>query len=275
VTRRLLATLLAVAVVAVAAVTYARSHGGAEARDRLTGIALTGPVGGAIIVHHEPFAGMPAMTMTFSVPAGTVVHPGDRITADVDTTAEPWALSSVAVTAAPVPRSGPQIAFLDVGDRVPATPFIDAAGRAVTLAALRGRPYALTFIYTRCRDPRMCPFVSAKLHLLQTRTAGSPIALVEVSLDPAYDRPPVLRRYGALFGADPARWQLFTGDPRTVLDFAARFRILERSAGPDTIVHTERLAIVDATGRIRRFYDDPNWRIDDVARALRAPSPRA
>jgi cytochrome oxidase Cu insertion factor (SCO1/SenC/PrrC family) len=103
---------------------------------------------------------------------------------------------------------------------------------------------------------------------VQTRTASTNAALVEVSLDPAYDRPPVLARYGKLFGADPTRWHLFTGDPRTVLDFAARFRILERSAGPDTILHTERLAIVDASGRITGFFDDASWHASDVATAL-------
>jgi cytochrome oxidase Cu insertion factor (SCO1/SenC/PrrC family) len=52
---------------------------------------------------------------------------------------------------------------------------------------------------------------------------------------------------------------MFTGDPRTVLDFAARFGILEHSAGPTTIVHSERLAIVDATGRITQLIDNANW----------------
>lgn len=240
-----------------------------DARDRLTGIVLMAPANGTVLVHHQAFGGMPAMTMTFAVPPGTKAHPGDRIAADVDTSTDPWTLSDIVLDAARVPQGGPRIAFLAVGDRVPDTAFVDQRGRPTTLAALRGHPYALSFIYTRCQDPRMCPLVSAKFHRLQTLT-GARVALVEVSLDPAYDRPPVLARYAALVGADPARWHLLTGDPRTVLDFAARFRILERSAGPQTIVHTERLAIVDASGRITRFYDDAAWRPADVSQALRA-----
>jgi cytochrome oxidase Cu insertion factor (SCO1/SenC/PrrC family) len=103
---------------------------------------------------------------------------------------------------------------------------------------------------------------------VQTQTGGTGDQLVEVSLDPAYDRPPVLARYGATFGADPARWHLFTGDPRTVLDFAARFGILEHSAGPATIVHSERLAIVDANGRITQLVDNPNWQPAVIVSAL-------
>jgi cytochrome oxidase Cu insertion factor (SCO1/SenC/PrrC family) len=133
---------------------------------------------------------------------------------------------------------------------------------------LRGAPFAVSFIYTRCTDGKMCPLVSAKFRLLQKQLT-TPAALVEISLDPAYDRPPVLARYGASFGADAARWHLLTGDPRTVLDLAARFGILEEAAGPVKIVHSERLAIVDANGRIERFFDDAAWSPDTVLAALR------
>jgi cytochrome oxidase Cu insertion factor (SCO1/SenC/PrrC family) len=240
----------------------------ADARDRLTGIVLMSPTATTVMVHHAPFAGMPAMTMDFSLPAGTVVHPGDHIAAEVDRSTEPWSLSAVRITAsAPTGKITPPN-FLNAGDQVPNLPVVDQHGRRETLAALHGHPYVLTFIYTRCRDPKMCPFVSGKLHVVQTQTGGTGDQLVEVSLDPAYDRPPVLARYGATFGADPARWHLFTGDPRTVLDFAARFGILEHSAGPATIVHSERLAIVDANGRITQLVDNPNWQPAVIVSAL-------
>lgn len=232
----------------------------------LSGIVLMMQSPTTIIVHHEPFAKMPAMSMTFRIPAGTVVQPGEHITANVDLSTEPWSLSAIHVVgAAPNVANFRPPDVLHVGDRVPDIPFVDERGRPATLATLCGRPYALTFIYTRCQDPNMCPFVSAKLHQVQTQTARTRVALVEVSLDPAYDRPPVLARYGAAFGEDPARWQLLTGDPRTVLDFAARFGILERSAGPQTIVHTERLAIVDSQGRIMRFIDNATWNPHAIA----------
>ncbi len=258
----------AIALVVIAAFLAARMTSPAVAHDRLTGIVLMTSSATTIVVHHEPFAGMPAMSMTFAVPPGTVVHPGDRIAADVDRSTEPWTLSSIAVSAATVPRTSPRIAFLAVGDSIPTTPFLDQRGRHVTLATLFGHAFALTFVYTRCRDPRMCPLVSAKVERLQSLTRGTRAGLVEVSLDPAYDRPPVLARYAAMYGADPVRWHLLTGDPRTVLDFAARFRILERSAGPTTIVHSERLAVVDAHGRIVQFFDDAGWLPADVQRAL-------
>jgi cytochrome oxidase Cu insertion factor (SCO1/SenC/PrrC family) len=253
------------AVVVAAALMFSPA---ARASDHLTGIVLMTPARNEVVVHHAAFAGMPSMTMTFRVPPGTRVRPGDRIVADVDRATDPWTLSNVRVAGSEIPaRQAAAAPFLQPGERVPDMPFLDQSGRRFSLAALAGTPYALTFIYTRCVDARMCPLISAKYRSIQTQTRH-PIALVEISLDPAYDRPPVLARYGAAVGADPARWHLLTGDPRQVLDFAARFGILEHSAGPVSIVHSERLAIVGRDGRIMRFYDNAAWSPHDVTRTL-------
>jgi protein SCO1/2 len=261
--RRLLAALALAA--AVPLFFTARPAGAA---DHLRGIVLS-VTGTTAIVHHDPFAGMPAMTMSFRLPNGTVVHSGDAIAADVDRSSDPWSLSDVRVTRAGGAVAVHLPAFVRAGDRVPDIALVDQRGRPFRLSSLRGTPYALTFAYTRCADPSMCPLVSAKFERIQRGSAHDHIALVEISLDPAYDRPPVLARYGAMFGADPARWHLATGDPQTVLDFAARFGILERSAGPVTIVHTERLAIVGADGTIERLDDGAGWQPDAVIQALR------
>jgi protein SCO1/2 len=241
----------------------------AGAGEHLTGIVLMTPSAGEVILHHAPFAGMPAMTMTFRVPAQTRLNPGDRISAEVDRSTEPWSLARIetqaAQSAAPPP---PVLPLARVGDAVPDAAFVDQQGRPVSFHGLRGAPLAISFIYTRCRDAKMCPLVSAKFRILQQRLKAR-AALVELSLDPAYDRPSVLARYAAAFGADPARWHLFTGDPKTVLDVAARFGILEQAAGPVQIVHSERLAIVGGDGRIERFFDDAAWSPDEVIAALR------
>ena len=234
------------------------------------GVVLQVEPGDRVFVHHEPFGGMPAMTMEFSIPHGTVVHPGDKITGAVDESRQPWSLSNVkvvpAATPAPIlPTPKPLVS----GDAVPDVPFTDQRGRSVTLSSLRGRPYALTFIYTRCQDADMCPLISAKYHAVQgTLPPGT--ALVEVTLDPTYDTPPVLARYGKAFGADPQRWLLLTGSPAQVLAFAERFGIFERHVNGRTIVHTERLVLVDRAGRVAGFFEDPAWPPAKLSAALGA-----
>jgi hypothetical protein len=83
--------------------------------------------------------------------------------------------------------------------------------------------------------------------------------LIEVTLDPAYDRPPVLGRYARVFGADPKRWSLVVGDAEPTLNFAAQFGV---DAFPDPtigIIHAENTVIVGPDGRIRRMMTDTAW----------------
>jgi protein SCO1/2 len=238
------------------------------AGERLRGIVIA-VTGSTVLVHHDPFGGMPAMTMTFAIPSGTTLHPGDRIVAEVEENTQPWSLTHVSVTGSQIPARPARLPdFATIGAPAGDLPFVDQTGRPFRLASLRGRPYALGFVYTRCRDPDECPLVSGKFHVLQAAAQPRRFALVEVSLDPAYDRPPVLARYAATFGTDARVWHILTGPPRAVLDFAARFGILERSAGPVTIAHSERLVIVDGAGRIGAFVDGARWSTHDVALAL-------
>jgi protein SCO1/2 len=225
---------------------------------------------GEAIVHHDPFGGMPAMTMAFRVVPRALVgtlQAGTTIDATVDERTDPWTLRDVTVgTAQPVTASPSmrRVQALQAGDLVPDVPLLDEHGAPFRFSQLRGRDVILAFIYTRCQDPRMCPLISAKFHRLQQLAGARPLQLVEVSLDPAYDRPPVLARYARMFGADPARWTLAVGDADPTLDFAARFGV---TAFPDPnygLVHSEDTVEIDGDGRIRAMLPDADWRPEDL-----------
>ena len=183
------------------------------------------------IVRHDPFGGMPGMTMSFRVPRErdfAALHPGDEIRAVVDRSTEPWTLAHV-VSAPGVALTEPAsvlrtVHHLVVGDEIPATRFVDQRGRTFTFADFRGRDVVLSFIYTRCRDVRMCPLVSSNFHSLQKLITGGPYHLVEITLDPAFDRPNVLAAYANRFDANPALWTLGTGRPDDVLDFVGALK---------------------------------------------------
>ena len=169
-------------------------------------------------------------------------------------------------TAASPSRYVPSMA---VGDGVPNLALVDQRGRHVTIAQFRGSALALTFAYTRCGDAKMCPLVSAKFAALQRIVAHEPIHLLEVTLDPAYDTPAMLGRYGAEFGADPARWTLAGGNPEAVAELAARAGIALRVT-PLGIVHTEAVVIVDPAGRVANVIEGNRWSPQDIATEARA-----
>lgn len=243
-------------------------------------LSLT-PQAGTVIVRHDPFAGMPAMTMAFRViPRARVaeLQVGAIIDADVDLRTDPFTLHNVTSTATQALTSGPDlrhVSELRVGDSVPDTRFVDQQGAPFDFAALRGQDVVLAFIYTRCRDARMCPLISAKFHALQSLLGSRRVHLVEVTLDPTYDRPPVLARYAITFGADPRRWTLAVGDADQTLDFAAHFGI---STFPDPqigIIHAENTVLIGADGTINEMITDTSWAPEEIIAQLDAQHGRS
>ncbi len=231
-------------------------------------LAVT-PGDGQAIVRHDAFAGMPSMSMPFKiVPRARAgeLQPGNVIDATVDTTTDPWSLRDHDRDDA---RSSPRrrsrsVPALHLGDVVPDTAFVDQTGRPFRFSQLLGSDVLLSFIYTRCQDPNMCPLISAKFNQLQRKLGPRKLRLVEVTLDPSYDRPPVLARYAKTFGADARRWTLAVGDAVPTLDFAARFGV---AALPDPgagLIHSENTVEIDRDGKIRNMIVDPSWQPDEV-----------
>jgi protein SCO1/2 len=252
-----------VAAAIVAAAPSEQLRGTLIAIDRRTGIAL---------VRHAAFGGMPAMTMEFRLATGTPrLEPGDAVSARVDERTAPWTLFAVRTPAAP-PRRPPVRAYvppLRAGDAVPRVSLANQRGRRFTLASEAGTTTILSFIYTRCRDARMCPLVAAKFARMQRTLHGMPIRLVTVTLDPAYDTPRVLARYAAAFGADPRVWTLAAGSIDTTNELAARFGLAVDRPEPGVIVHSEAVVVIDARGRVARIVDGALWSPDDVEAAAR------
>ena len=171
--------------------------------------------------------------------------------------------------AMPAPRQRPFVPVLREGDAVPATGLTDQRSRRFDFATTGGRTTVVSFVYTRCRDASMCPLVAAKFARMQRELRGTPIRLVTVTLDPGYDTPAVLGRYGTAYGADPAVWSLVTGPPSAVDDVVARLGIVVERPRSGAIAHTEGVVILDARGRVARFVDGAAWLPADVLGAAR------
>jgi protein SCO1/2 len=232
-------------------------HGEVLAIDRVTG---------RVLVRHAPFEGMPAMTMSFRLASGApALHVGDAVRGLVDEHTDPWTLRDVHVVRAPsAAKPQPFVPVLREGDMVPATALVDEHGRPFSLQSSDGRTTIVSFIYTRCRDASMCPLVSAKFARMQRAIGTAPIRLLLLTLDPSYDTPAVLARYGAAYGADPRRWTFATGEPDAVENLAARLGINATRPVPGVVVHDEAALIIDPSGRIARIVTGATWLPDDL-----------
>jgi protein SCO1/2 len=236
------------------------------APDPFIGKALQGVVvgvdarAGTVLVRHGPFAGMPGMTMPFAASHAAIagLRVNERITAVVASTGSPWALRDIAVVASGMPPER-YVPLLDIGAAVPELPLIDQNAKPFSFRALGRRVAVVAFIFTRCGDAQMCPLVSAKFARLQQMIDPASMRLVEVTLDPAFDTPAVLRRYGAAFGARPDRWMFATGRVDVIDELSRRLGVVSAPDERAGIVHSEALVVIDANGRIADRVDGNTW----------------
>ncbi|HND31446.1 MAG TPA: SCO family protein [Myxococcota bacterium] len=143
---------------------------------------------------------------------------------------------------------------------VPDFQLTERSGAPVDRATLRDRVWVAGFVFTSCPGP--CPMLSAQMATIQAHYAKDPdFRLVSFTVDPATDRPEVLRGYADRFGADPEKWLFLTGDPQTVQTVVVDgFKtMLERlpSVGgqPPNVMHSERFLLVDRKGWVRAILD--------------------
>jgi protein SCO1/2 len=236
------------------------------------------------IAHHDIPGFMPAMTMPFVVlekdaASLAAVAPGDEVKASlVNRDSRYWLEDLVVVRKGTPPPTAaspaPRVAM--PGEAIPSVTLVDQTGRSFRLDALRGKAYALTFIYTRCPLPDYCPLMMRNFQRAQTLLLAEPelfrrTRLLSVSFDPEHDTPGRLRSYGAPFQrARPpfAQWTLATGEPRAILSLgeALELQYLPRDR---TFTHNLRTAVVGPDGKLRCLFRGNSWKPEELVTELR------
>lgn len=235
---------------------------------------------GELTVDHEEVVGyMPAMTMAYPLrdaDALKVAEAGDRIQATlvVSDDGTYWLedaviTKGVAGASDAVPTKGasePQ-----PGAEVPDAKLVNQDGRNISVRQFKGRALLLTFIYTRCPLPDYCPLMSTNFAQINGALQTDPdlsgkVHLLSVTLDPEYDRPEVLRSYGASYaGGKFDEWDFATGEPGEVRRFAEFFGVMYQKDN-DQLIHSLRTAIITPDGRLYKVYRGNEWKPDEVLR---------
>lgn len=133
---------------------------------------------------------------------------------------------------------------------------VDQTGASVTDQDLRGTTWLGDFIFTSCPDA--CPALTATMSGLIPRLPSEGVRLVSFTVDPTTDTPERLRAWSATWNPDPRRWSFLTGTPDAVASALAGLKVAAtRVTGPDgalSLVHSEKILLVDGRGHLRGFY---------------------
>jgi protein SCO1/2 len=154
------------------------------------------------------------------------------------------------------------------GRPAPTFRLADGRGGVVDTRTLRGRPYAVTFLYTQCPD--VCPTIAADLSQALADAPGA--AAVAVSVDPRGDTPAAVRAFARAHRL-PRSFRYAVGDRRQLAPVWREWFVSAQLGDPRTSTHTAAVWLVDARGRLRGMYPGgaPIAPVD-VAHDLRALS---
>jgi protein SCO1/2 len=175
----------------------------------------------------------------------------------------PYALMAAAVVAGLLWHAGDMTARLggnvamgtaDIGGPFALT---DQDGKRRSAADFRGRFMLVYFGYSFCPDvcPTTLAMESAALAKLGAKAAR--VAPVFITVDPARDRPAVLKTYLASFGKD---FTGLTGDEKSIASVAREYHVftVKRTlqGGTYAMDHSSVLYLIGPDGRFVTYYED-------------------
>jgi protein SCO1 len=159
--------------------------------------------------------------------------------------------------ASPRELAGPIAPQQPLPEIAPAPEFtlVSQNGVPLSLADLRGKVVAVTFIYTLCTDT--CPILTPMMSFVQDRLGpdfGRKIAFVSITVDPERDTPAVLKEYALAFGADLRGWSFLTGTPEVIREVTRRYGVFAGRTPEGEVDHSFLTSIIDPRGILRVQY---------------------
>ena len=162
---------------------------------------------------------------------------------------------------------------LKISDSVPNFELIDQDGNKLSFDKLRGKGVIVSFLFTRCPYPDKCPMIGKKLtdlaKLIEKTGEKQNLRVVAITLDPAYDRPEVLKAYTQGFDKKQKGWSFLTGSEDQIAQVAGAFGVTYWKE--DGIVeHNMRTAFIDPEGRLRILKSGSTWLAGEFAAEIKA-----
>ncbi len=160
---------------------------------------------------------------------------------------------------------------LEMGDLIDDGIFLGLDSNFVSLSDWSGKHLFISFLFTRCPMPNMCPALVVKNQYLVNVLKNENIQFVVISFDYLYDTPSVMKElYGSL------------DDDNENLTFLSSYGFLDdlnlisRQSGmhfwgvqENDIGHSMRSVLISPEGRLLSAYDGMSWLAGDVEKEIR------
>ena len=137
-------------------------------------------------------------------------------------------------------------------------------GETVSLDQEEGKVFIVDFFFTHCAS--ICPILTRNMRQLQDRLKiksemrkvdSTFVRFISLTVDPAHDSVPVIKKYADRNGVNSDVWWMLTGPKKTIYDFAwNELKLgLQDSVNVDSnFVHTDYVALLDKDRVVRGYY---------------------
>jgi len=135
------------------------------------------------------------------------------------------------------------------GRAVPHFDLVDVRGGRLASGSLRGRPYALTFLYVHCVD--VCPLIGSEIHaaLAALGSQARQMNVVAVSVDPRGDTRDAVRRWLKQH-QEPTNFHYLIGSQRALAPVWKAFYVSPQIPGDPHSSHTAVIWLINRRGKV-------------------------
>ena len=161
---------------------------------------------------------------------------------------------------------------LEIGQIFTNVTFLDLDSNDVSLSDSDGKFRLISYIFTRCPMPNMCPAVVTKnQYLAQVFKADPKMEFVLVSFDYTFDTPAVLKNYyGGILESNPNLSVLSsTGHLNDIFSLAGQSYVSFWGVDENDIGHTLRSILIDPERRLMKVFEGTDWRPEAAERDIR------
>lgn len=148
---------------------------------------------------------------------------------------------------------------LPVLNKVQPFAFTNQDGQKVTEREVDGKVYVAEYFFTTCES--ICPIMNTNIHAIYNEYKNEPRFLIlSHTSDPDNDNSARLKYYADSMKVNTKTWWFLTGRKDSLYMAARESYLLDDpknnvSSIEDQFLHTQFLALVDKSGRVRKIYD--------------------
>ena len=155
--------------------------------------------------------------------------------------------------------------------------FLDIDGNAISLSDSDGKFRLISYIFTRCPIPNMCPAIVAKnQYLAETFSKTDKVEFILISFDYIYDTPSVMKTIYSSFITSYPNMQFYSsvGQLNDIFMLAGQSNVSFWGIDENDIGHTLRSILISPERRLMKAFEGIDWRPEaaerDINNILRA-----